>query len=98
MLEEIAENASAGYISSWDIAKAFDSVPRYAIEIYLDRIGVPASFGKWLLAMDMDDGVFINSPVWREKNRVFSTKIGIPPGDVCSLDIGIRCVSLYFGN
>ena len=50
------------YSSSWDIRRAFDSVPRGAMEISWTRLGVPANIAHWLATMDVGGPTVIRSP------------------------------------
>ena len=50
------------YSSSWDIRRAFDSVPRGAMEISWTRLGVPAPIAHWLATMDVGGPTVIRSP------------------------------------
>ena len=50
------------YSSSWDIRRAFDSVPRGAMELSWTRLGVPANIARWLAIMDVGGPTAIRSP------------------------------------
>ncbi|OXE37641.1 MAG: hypothetical protein CGW95_00400, partial [Phenylobacterium zucineum] len=50
------------FTSSWDIRRAFDSVPRSAMEISWTRLGVPPTIAAWIAHMDTDGRTAIRSP------------------------------------
>ena len=60
--EHAEEEALPLYSSSWDIRRAFDSVPRGAIEISWTRLGVPPDIARWLAHMDVGGPTVIRSP------------------------------------
>ena len=55
-------SSRSGTSSSWDIRRAFDSVPRGAVEISWTRLGVPAPIAHWLATMDVGGPTVIRSP------------------------------------
>ena len=60
--EHAKETGTPLYTSSWDIRRAFDSVPREAMELSWTRLGVPARTAKWLAYMDVNGPTAIRSP------------------------------------
>ena len=61
-LEHAYETNSPLYTSSWDIRRAFDSVPREAMELSWLRLGVPPRTAAWIAHMDTDGQTAIRSP------------------------------------
>ena len=49
------------YLSSWDIRRAFDSVPRPLIRLAWRRVGVPDTLARWIAEMDMDSKTVVRS-------------------------------------
>ncbi|OXE37212.1 MAG: hypothetical protein CGW95_02890, partial [Phenylobacterium zucineum] len=50
------------FTSSWDIRRAFDSVPRSAMELSWTRLGVPPAIATWIAHMDIGGSTAIRSP------------------------------------
>ena len=65
-LETACEWRSRLYISSWDLKRAFDSVPSSMLIWSLIRIGVPAALAEYLVQMDLDGYVVVRSPLTME--------------------------------
>ena len=61
-LETAHEWRSSLYISSWDLKRAFDSVPTAMLVWSLIRIGIPPGLAEYLACMDLDGYVSIRSP------------------------------------
>ena len=77
------EESTPLYFSSWDIRRAFDSPPRWIIELALRRLGVPASLASYLAYLDTDDSITVSTP-WSkstESASSFSSKKGSGQGD-----------------
>ena len=51
--EHAGETGTPLYTSSWDIRRAFDTVPREAMELSWTRLGVPARTARWIANMDV---------------------------------------------
>jgi hypothetical protein len=60
-LETAWQHKKKIYGSSWDIAKAFDSVSRPLIQLAWDRIGVPTPIIDWLMELDSDNHTLVRS-------------------------------------
>ena len=60
-IESAWENKTKIYESSWDIAKAFDSVSKVMIRLTWERVGVPTPFVDWLLALDADNHTIVRT-------------------------------------
>ena len=76
--EHAEEAALPLYSSSWDIRRAFDSVPRGAMEISWTRLGVPADIARWLATMDVGGPTVIRSP-WALQTWARSAAQGFGP-------------------
>ena len=62
-LETACEWRSRIFISSWDLKRAFDSVPTAMLVWSLIRIGIPTPLAEYLAQMDLDGYVVIRSPL-----------------------------------
>ena len=60
-LEAAWENKTKIYGSSWDISKAFDSVSKDMIRLAWERVGVPAPFVDWPIALDADNHTIVRT-------------------------------------
>ena len=67
-LEEAHEEGSPAFVTSWDIAKAFDSVPKSSMLEALLRVGVPSSMSQWLCSLDKQDCTMVNTP-WASQSK-----------------------------
>ena len=76
--EHAEEAALPLYSSSWDIRRAFDSVPRGAMEISWTRLGVPANIARWLATMDVGGPTVIRSP-WALQTWARTAALGFGP-------------------
>ena len=95
-LETAHEWRSRLYISSWDLKRAFDSVPTAMLTWSLIRIGIPPSLAEYLACMDIDGYVAIRSPYTTaihakegtdgllKKNQHFTPTKGTGQGDKTS--------------
>ena len=64
-LEGSAEEDQSLFFSSWDIKRAFDSIPRWVIEVSLRRLGVPSAIASYLSFIDEGDEIRVLSPLGR---------------------------------
>ena len=62
-LETASEWRSKVYISSWDMTKAFDSVPTQMLIWSLIRVGVPAELAEYLVNMDAQGHLVVRTPL-----------------------------------
>ena len=95
-LETACEWRTDLYISSWDIKRAFDSVPFRMLIWSLVRIGVPPQLAKYLVQMDVDGKMVVRTPLaldilkkkgvegLQEAGMVFSAEKGTGQGDKLS--------------
>ena len=95
-LETAKEWRSSLFISSWDIKRAFDSVPFRMLIWSLVRIGVPLSLAQYLVSMDIEGKLVVRTPlslaIHRDKgiqglidaDMVFNAEKGTGQGDKLS--------------
>ena len=78
--EHVEEALTPLYSSSSDIRRAFDSVPRGAIELSWSRLVVPSDIAHWLATMDIGGPTAICSP-WALQawSRAATAGFGNPP-------------------
>jgi hypothetical protein len=50
------------HIISWDIRRAFDSIPKNLVKLAWDRLGIPLDVVKWLSDLDHDGLTFPWTP------------------------------------
>ena len=84
------------YMSSWDIKRAFDSIPRPIIELALRRLGVPTLIATYLAYIDEDDMIQVRSPASHKHgdNERFSSRQGAGQGDKASPSIWIAVMDI----
>jgi hypothetical protein len=66
VVEEARESCTDVYLSSWDIKRAFDRIPKHIIIFSWMRLGVPQEIAEYLVAMDMDGLTMIRTPMARK--------------------------------
>ena len=77
------EEESPLYLSSWDISHAFDSPPRWIIELALRRLGVPRELAMYLAYLDDGDEIMVSTP-WSKAHldaATFTSEHGSGQGD-----------------
>ena len=86
-MEEAEEEASVIYLTSWDITRAFDSIPRPVIDLALQRLGIPHDLAIAIAFMDDFDNIYPATPWFRafpERAAPFRSHKGTGQGDVSS--------------
>ena len=73
-LETACEWRTNLFISSWDIKRAFDSVPYRMLLWSLTRIGVPVQLAKYLVLMDVEGKMVVRSPLAMAIHKKEGTK------------------------
>jgi hypothetical protein len=81
ILEEARESCTEVYLSSWDIKRAFDRIPKQVIVFSWMRLGVPQEIAEYLVAMDYEGLTIVRTPaartVWEQVGaKGFSTTGG----------------------
>jgi hypothetical protein len=84
------------YMSSWDIKRAFDSIPRTIIELALRRLGVPTIIATYLAYIDQEDRIQVRTPASHKHgdNARFSSQQGAGQGDKASPSIWIAVMDI----
>jgi hypothetical protein len=84
------------YMSSWDIKRAFDSIPRTIIELALRRLGVPEIIATYLAYIDEEDKIQVRTPIshCHGDNERFSSRQGAGQGDKASPSIWIAVMDI----
>ena len=80
--EEARARNTKLYFASFDIAKAFDSVPRILICPMLRRMGVPTRLAQYIGRLDEQDSIEIT--ICAELVQPFSASTGVGQGDILS--------------
>ena len=82
-LEGATEEGMPLYVSSWDIRRAFDSPPRWIIDLSLRRLGIPHELATYLAYLDDDDHITVATPWGKSQSeaRSFSSRHGAGQGD-----------------
>jgi exonuclease III len=95
-LETTKEFKSSLYMSSWDMKRAFDSVPKELLMWAWIRLGVPEDLASYIVAMDIQGHTVIRSPLayrtlrtggyeaLREHGMDFVAEKGTGQGDIPS--------------
>jgi hypothetical protein len=98
-MEETEECAADQYLSSWDIKRAFDRVPKNILILSWTRLGVPKEVAAYLVGLDTEGFTVIRNPYtelrYRRRGRgtftrrhkptpSFQAEVGTGQGDVGS--------------
>ena len=65
MVEEARESCTEVYLSSWDIKRAFDRIPKHIIVFSWMRLGIPQDIAEYFVAMDYDGWTMVRTPIAR---------------------------------
>jgi hypothetical protein len=99
LMEETEECAADQYLSSWDIKRAFDRVPKNILILSWTRLGVPQDVAAYLVGLDTAGTTVIRNPYtelrYRRRGRAtftrqhkptpsFQAEVGTGQGDVGS--------------
>jgi hypothetical protein len=84
------------FMSSWDIKRAFDSIPRPIIELALRRLGVPTEMAVYMAYIDEGDNIQVKSPISvnHGDGRSFSSQQGAGQGDKASPSVWIAVMDI----
>ena len=63
LFETARQNNASLYISSWDIARAFDSLGRETVVMALLRLHVPRPLAEYITGIDRTGRVFVRTPL-----------------------------------
>ena len=99
IMEETEECATDHYLSSWDIKRAFDRVPKNILILSWVRLGVPPPVAEYMVGLDMGGTTVIRTPYTerryqrrghstftrsKRKTPSFVAEVGTGQGDVGS--------------
>jgi hypothetical protein len=93
VLEEVEETRSNLFLSSWDIKRAFDRVPKPILVLSWVRLGVPQEIATYLVGLDRGGTTVIRTPYTEKRFRkrgyaqsipAFQAEVGTGQGDVGS--------------
>lgn len=99
LMEETEECAADQYLSSWDIKRAFDRVPKNILILSWTRLGVPHDVATYIVGLDTSGTTVIRNPYterrYRKRGRStflrrhqptpsFQAEVGTGQGDVGS--------------
>ena len=62
MLEEAIKKDEVLHTCSWDITRAFDSVPKNVMRLAWVRLGVPHDWADWLVKLDEEGTTVVRTP------------------------------------
>ena len=68
-VEEIEETRSDLFLSSWDIKRAFDRVPKSILALSWERLGVPAPIAHYLVGLDKGGTTVVRTPYTEKRFR-----------------------------
>jgi hypothetical protein len=96
LTESAREHNHPLFFSSWDLRKAFDSVPRPIIQLALCRLGVPLHLANYLAFIDMNDHIQPCTPYANEHEEAsfFTTLRGTGQGDKGSPSIWVAVMDM----
>jgi len=98
-LEEVEETRSDLFLSSWDIKRAFDRVPKNILVLSWVRLGVPEHIASYLVGLDQGGTTVVRTPYTEKRFRrhgystftkhhaptpSFEAEVGTGQGDVGS--------------
>jgi len=98
-MEETEECATNHYLSSWDIKRAFDRVPKNILTMSWTRLGVPQTVAEYMVGLDTLGTTVIRTPYTERRYRLkglntfttrtpqtpsFKAEVGTGQGDVGS--------------
>jgi hypothetical protein len=63
VLEEARESCTDVYLSSWDIRRAFDRIPKQLLLLGWMRLGVPQDIADYLVSIDIDGVTMVRTPL-----------------------------------
>jgi hypothetical protein len=92
-MEETEECATDHYLSSWDIKRAFDRVPKNILTLSWVRLGVPAAVANYLVGMDTHGTTVIRTPYTERRFRLrgqstFTKKTNRTPSFIAEVGTG----------
>ena len=96
LTESAREHNHPLFFSSWDLRKAFDSVPRPVIQLALCRLGVPMHLANYLAYIDVGDLIQPCSPHAASNHDApcFTTLRGTGQGDKGSPSIWVAVMDM----
>ena len=96
LTESAKEHDHPLFFSSWDLRKAFDSVPRPIIQLALCRLGVPLQLANYLSTIDLNDHIQPCTPFANSNPDApsFTTHRGTGQGDKGSPSIWVAVMDL----
>jgi hypothetical protein len=100
IMEETEECKTDHYLSSWDIKRAFDRVPKNILTLSWARLGVPQHIAEYMVGLDTHGTTVIRNPYTERRFRLkgysaftprrkghspsFTAEVGTGQGDVTS--------------
>jgi hypothetical protein len=68
-MEETEECAADQYLSSWDIKRAFDRVPKNILILSWTRLGIPPEVASYMVGLDTHGTTVVRTPYTERRYR-----------------------------